>query len=103
MAIEFETKFLNINKEEIIKKLDKIGAKLEFSNIFRRYVFDINPEGSEWIRLRDEGHRITLTYKSRKNTSITGTNEEETLVNDFDETANILKKIPFATVFNYNQ
>jgi adenylate cyclase class 2 len=99
MAIEFETRFLDIDKHNIISKLKKLGAKLEFSNLFRRYVFDIDSNSQTWIRLRDEGHRVTLTYKSRTNNSITGTEEHETIVDNFETTATILKKIPFKNIF----
>lgn len=99
MATEFETRILDIKKEEIISKLESIGAKKIFSNKFRRYVFDFDPTGNRWIRLRDEGYRVTLTYKSRQNTSITGTEEIETTVSDFDNTALIIKQIKFENIF----
>ncbi len=99
MAIEFETRILDIKKEDIISKLKSIGAKEVFSNKFRRYVFDFDSTGSRWIRLRDEGHRSTLTYKSRQNTSITGTEEYETVIGDFDTAALIIKQIPFENIY----
>lgn len=90
MAIEFETTVLDIDKEEIENKLKKIGAEKVIDTKFRRWVFDMNNE--EWIRLRDEGEKITLTYKKRNNQNIDGTEEIETTVEDFDKTAKILLK-----------
>jgi adenylate cyclase, class 2 len=99
MVTEFETRILDINKETIISKLKLIGAKEIFSTKFRRYVFDFDSTGNKWIRLRDEGHKCTLTYKSRQNTSISGTEEIETTVQDFDTTALIIKQIPFENIY----
>ena len=99
MAIEFETRILDINKLDIISNLKSIGATELFSNKFRRYVFDFDSTGSRWIRLRDEGHRCTLTYKSRHNTSISGTEEHETVIEDFDTAALIIKQIPFENIY----
>lgn len=67
MKIEYEATFINIDKEEIRKKLKEVGAKLikpEF--IQKRVVFNL-PQGHEikggWLRVRDEGDRITMSLK----------------------------------------
>lgn len=99
MATEFETRILNINEKDIISKLNSIGAIKVFSKKFRRYVFDIEPNGNRWVRLRDEEDKCTLTYKSRKNNSISGTEEIEVNISDFDKTALILKKISFENIY----
>jgi len=67
MATEYEATFLNINKEEIRKKLENAGAKLikpEF--LQKRIVFDLPTgygDGNEWVRVRDEQDKITMSYK----------------------------------------
>lgn len=94
---EFETKVLDINLEEIIQKLRELGAKESPEVLLRRYVFDIKSTDAQFIRLRTNGEKTTITYKHRKigNTKIGETVEIETEVSDFDKTAEILKKIPF--------
>ncbi|PIN81092.1 class IV adenylate cyclase [Candidatus Woesearchaeota archaeon CG10_big_fil_rev_8_21_14_0_10_32_9] len=103
MNQEFETKVLNINKKEVEKKLKNLGAKKLSSSLMRRWVFDWLDEDLEsdygWIRLRQEGKKVTLTYKNRRAMSKSDTKELETEVNNFDMTAEILQKIPFKRKF----
>lgn len=67
MKIEYEATFENVDKDEIRKKLKKIGAKLikpEFMQ--KRSVFNL-PKGNEivggWARVRDEADKITMSLK----------------------------------------
>lgn len=67
MDIEYEATFPEIDKEDIRKKLREIGAQLikkEF--LQRRIAFDF-PEGHKvrggWLRIRDEGNKITMSLK----------------------------------------
>ena len=98
---EFETKVLNITVEDILEKLHSLGAKEHNEVLLRRYVFDMSNESIEWIRLRINGEKTTLTYKSkvRNSTKIGETIEIETEVSDFETTAQILLKVPFQKVF----
>ena len=64
---EREVKFLNIDPGAIEKKLKNIGAKRIFDKVYRRRVFDhpdlrFNEKGA-FLRLRDEGDKITMTFK----------------------------------------
>ncbi|MFA5932618.1 MAG: hypothetical protein WCV81_04785 [Microgenomates group bacterium] len=98
---EFETKVLDFDKEEIIKKLRKLGAKESPEVLVSRYVFDIESENMEWIRLKEINGKTTLTYKHkfRGNVEVGKTQEIETEVTNFETTAQILLKIPFKRVF----
>lgn len=101
---EKEVKFLNINPEGIEKKLKKIGAKKIFKKLYKRRVFDypdlrFNKLGA-YIRLRDEGDKITLTFKQRigakthdGTTNDEGMEEVEINVSDFGKTNEFLRKI----------
>ncbi len=102
---EIEVKFLNINPEKIEEKLKDIGAQKVFDNLYRRRVFDypdlrLDKAGS-WIRLRDEGNKITLAFKQRigigadEKTHDKSMEEIEVEVNDFDKTAEILLRAGF--------
>src|SRR3989344_3327462 len=63
MTREYETKILNINVSEIIDKLRSLGAKQKHpETLMRRWVFDLDSDDPEWIRLRDNGENVSLTY-----------------------------------------
>jgi len=67
MNIEYEATFTNINKDQIRAKLKEAGVKLvkpEF--LLKRTVFNTPKKyvQGEWIRVRDEGNRIAMTYKN---------------------------------------
>ncbi|MDD2822568.1 MAG: CYTH domain-containing protein [Candidatus Daviesbacteria bacterium] len=97
---EFETKVLDLDKEEVIKKLRELGAKESPEALSRRYVFDMESEDMEWIRLREIDGKATLAYKFKPkgNIQVGKTQEIETEVANFEETAKILLKIPFKQV-----
>ena len=107
---EVEVKFLAINPKEIEKKLKKIGAKKVGQYFYRRRVFDYPDlrldKQRAWIRLRDEGDRVTLTFKQRLGvissdgqTSDKSMDEIEIVVNDFDKTGEFFAKIGFIEKF----
>lgn len=96
MKTEYEFRILEINKEKMIKKLEKLGAKKvgEFNQ--KRYVYDVQPkQENKWIRLRTNGATTTLTYKSIKSDTINGTKEIEIEVSDFEKTNELLEKMGY--------
>lgn len=96
METEYEIRALEINKEDIIKKLEELGAikKGEFKQ--KRYVYDLKPiEKGKWIRLRTNGMVTTLTYKDIVSDTIDGTKEVEFEVEDFNKANEFLEKIGF--------
>ena len=100
---EIEIKFLGVDTAELEGKLVALGAKKSGDYRYRRAVFDY-PDfrldaQAAWLRLRDEGEKITLTFKQRlgvKNGSLDGDDdgmyEKEIVVNDFEGTREILLK-----------
>lgn len=100
---EIEVKFLNIDKQALEKKLVSLGAVKVGDYDYRRKIFDypdnrLDKDGA-WVRLRDEGEQITLSYKQRFGVSSLadltggGVNEIEIVVNNFEETEKILTVI----------
>ena len=91
MHTEIEERILEINVEEITQKLKKLNAIKLGEWYQKRYVYDFNPKReNEWIRLRDTGKEITLTYKNVEKNTIDGTKELEIEVSDFEETNQLL-------------
>lgn len=90
MNLEIEATFVDINKDKLRTKLKAIGATLVQPEILmRRVVFNVGP--SSFIRVRDEGNRIVLTYKNHLNNTLTGTEEINVEVSDYENTIAILK------------
>lgn len=68
MDHEFEAKCVVESMDDARKRLERIRARrVHPERLFRRAVFDF-PDGSldrrgAWVRVRDEGDRITMSYK----------------------------------------
>ena len=94
MKTEFEVRFLEINVKGIEDKLNALGAKEIGNWKQKRNTYDLIPKKeNSWLRLRNNGEKTTLTVKEILTDKIDGTKELEIEVNDFDETALILRKI----------
>lgn len=107
---EIEVKFLNIDPEAIQKKLAEIGSKKVGEYFYRRRVFDypdsrLNAQSAR-LRLRDEGDRVTLTFKQRLGVNAHdgsandgGMKEIEVEVSDFINTVDLLLNLGFVEKF----
>ena len=96
MHTEYEVRILEINKEEIIKKLEELNAKFSWEALQQRYVYDFNPkEKGRWIRLRTNGKKSTLTIKNIATSKIDGTQELEIEVDNFERCNLILKELGY--------
>ena len=103
---EIEVVFLNVDKEALEKKLLSVGAH-KVKDIFYRHVamdypdYRLNTDNS-WIRLRDEGGEIVLSYKKRLgvtsqdgSTNDEGMEEVEVVVDSYDNMKLFLHKVGF--------
>lgn len=95
MRTEYEATFPNIDKSDARKRLTRAGAELvkpEF--LQRRTVFHL-PTGHEieggWVRVRDEGDKITMSIKVVDGAAITDQKESCLEINDFNEGVRFLK------------
>jgi adenylate cyclase class 2 len=102
MDTEIEAKFLNVDHDALRALLGKLGAAQEYpSRFMQRVNLDypdrrLEKQSNGWLRIRDEGDKVTLTYKQVENwDSIHGTREIETTVQDFENTKNIFLTIGF--------
>ena len=96
MPIEYEAKVLDVDPGAKHREiLDKGGAPIGAYEQ-RRYVYDITPgDHTKWIRLRDDGDKVTLTVKQIAHDGIDGTHEEEVEVDDFEATNALLELMGF--------
>jgi len=97
MDIEYEATFLNVNKDEIRSRLKKIGAKLvRLEFLQKRVVFNL-PQGHEikggWLRVRDEGNKITMSLKVIDGESIENQKEICLQVDSFEQAEMLLVTI----------
>ncbi|MEE1831380.1 class IV adenylate cyclase [Streptomyces sp. SP17KL33] len=90
---EYEAKFLEIDVQATVGALRAAGAEQVFpKTMFTRLIFENDAvQGEQWLRLRDEGGRTTLTLKQVTDaTHINGTTEIEIEVDDLAKTAELL-------------
>lgn len=71
MSLEFEAKFLEVNINELRKKIKENGGrKIHKMVLYKRYVFNLlNAKEKGYIRVRDENGRTTITLKKYPNNS----------------------------------
>ena len=92
MNNEIEAQFLDIDKDEIRKRLKKLGAKLVKPEVLmKRVVFDLGSHS--FVRVRDEGQgKIVMTYKKiDDDNSIMGTKEINLVLDDYENGVLMLK------------
>mgnify|MGYP001559853015 FL=1 len=97
MQIEYEAIFTNIDKEDIRAKLRAAGAQLIYSEILqKRVVFNL-PVGHEikggWLRVRDEGDKITMSLKVVDGNKIENQKELCLKIDNFDMAVAFLESI----------
>ena len=96
MHTEYEVRILDINKDEIIKKLENLGAQKVSEFNYKRRVYNFNPPTDhKWVRLRTDGKKTTLTIKKIEDFTIDGTKEMEIEVSDFEETNRMLEELGY--------
>ena len=58
MHTEYEVRVLDINKEEIIKKIESLGGKKVADFDYKRRIYNFTPAVDyKWIRLRTDGNK----------------------------------------------
>jgi len=97
MNIEYEATFLDVNKDEMRKRLKDAGATLVRPEYLQKRIPFHLPGGKRskdaWLRVRDEGDKITLSLKIIDGDKIEDQKEICLVVNDFDETVKLLESI----------
>jgi len=103
MPLEYEYQFYRYNKSNVIESIKKLGFEKKGRFIFRVMVFNhpLNKPNT-YIRIRDEGHRITLTFKETMDKS-KFENEDEVLVDNFDNGKKILLNLGCKEKYYYEK
>ncbi|HBO64348.1 TPA: adenylyl cyclase [Candidatus Saccharibacteria bacterium] len=86
MNTEIEAKFVNVSIDDVRSNLTKLGAVLEQPmRLMKRVTIDSDfmRSNNAFLRIRDEGNKITITYKQFDSLSVDGAKEIETTVGDF--------------------
>lgn len=87
MQSEIEAKFLNVNHDDIRQRLTELGGICEQPmRMMRRVTIETSDlvQKNAYVRIRDEGHRVTMTYKQFNELSIDGAKEIEIIVSSFE-------------------
>src|SRR5690606_13981903 len=99
MKAEIEAKFLDINQDRVREKLTQLGAGCEQPmRLTRRAIVDypdwrLQTEKDAFLRVRDEGDKVTLTYKQFKSLSVDGAREIEITVGSFEDCVQLLEVV----------
>lgn len=99
MQAEIEVKFVDVDIDNVRSRLEAAGATLEHPmRDMRRALIEEEHHATErsFIRIRDEGNKVTLCFKRRtlpdEATTINSVHELETTVGDFDTTVKIFSE-----------
>jgi adenylate cyclase class 2 len=102
MKQEIEVKFLDVDHDEVRKKLEDVGGVCEHPmRLMRRAIIDYpdrrmqtsSDTGWGWIRIRDEGDKVTCTYKHIANDGNDTVHEIEYEVSSYDDAIALFKEI----------
>ena len=98
METEIEAKWIVTDLEAVREKLREAGAELvHLERLMHRKPFDFPDNHLEkiggWVRVRDEGDKITLTYKQLNDRTLHGTKEVSVGASNFDKACQFLEAI----------
>lgn len=99
MKPEIEAKFLNVDHKALRAKLTALGATCrQPERLMRRKNFDfpdqrLDKEKNGWVRVRDEGDRVTMSYKQLNSRELDGTHEVNLVIDSFDAACSFLESI----------
>lgn len=95
---EIECRFLEIDKEALVRKLLELGAEDEGEKLVEEIIiydreFKWRDEDMRFLRLRKVGGQTTLTYKEHNAHTTDGTYEIEFAVGDYEKAKLLFEKI----------
>jgi adenylate cyclase, class 2 len=99
MQTEIEAKFLDIDHNALRAKLKELGAVCEqpMRTMYRKgYDFPdrrLRTKNNGWVRVRNEGDKVTMSYKQLDDRSLHGTKEICLTVDSFDQADAFLQAV----------
>lgn len=97
MYTEFEATILDVDVNSLRQKLKDAGAKLVYpERLMRRYIFAPFQKDrihGTWVRVRDEGDKVTMSMKVVSGKKIEDQKEICLTVDSFEEGYDFLKKL----------
>src|SRR3989338_6577423 len=97
MDIEYEATFVDVDKNEMRTRLKKAGATLVRPEYLQKRIPFWLPKEKDskhsWLRVRDEGDKITLSLKTVDGDTIENQKEICLVVNSFDDAVELLESI----------
>jgi adenylate cyclase class 2 len=102
MQTEIEAKFLHIDHEAMREKLRAIGAEcvVPKRTMYRKHYDLLNAaelgtatNQRRWVRIRDEGDKVTMSYKQMDDRSLHGTKEVCLTIDSFEQAEQFLAAI----------
>lgn len=106
---EVEVKIRNIDKEDIIKKIEKLGGAKIFTGRVIDYRFDtpnrdLSRQGKA-LRIRQKGKYVYLNLKGKKKSieNITGRDEIGVKLSNFKTMHKILNELGYIKIFELNK
>ena len=94
MQTEIEAKFTDIDVEKIRQLLRETGAiRIHPERLMRRKNFEWPNHEQAWVRVRDEGDKVTMAYKRCEDRTLHGTKEVEITIDDFDRGCELLEAV----------
>lgn len=97
MQIEYEATFTDIHKDEVRRRFAAAGALLVKPEFLQKRAVFLLPSGHEitggWLRVRDEGNRITMSLKVVDGTTISDQKELCLIVNSFEDACHLLESM----------
>jgi len=78
-STEIEARWINLDKESIIARLDKLGAKKTGDYFFKEWIFAYPEWTTQFrrVRIRTDGTKTWLTYKANATWAVDSTEEVE--------------------------
>jgi len=103
MTPEIEAKFLAVDHDVLRARLRELGAECTAPmRLMKRKNYDypdhrLGTGKNGWVRVRDEGGKITLSYKQLNDRTLHGTHEVNLTVDSFDAADAFLRAIGLET------
>lgn len=95
---EIEVRFLEINKDDLLARLNEVGAIDLGEDLLKETIFYDQAgkwqyEAKKFARVRQTKNGATLTFKHNESDTATGTKEIELKIDDYDKAVDLLREL----------